>query len=86
MFGQILVCGGCFGGNGGYVEILGKQQFNMFSGSVDVGVLVGCVGYWLFDFNNFSIVVGGGNQCINVVNFFVIIDDDVKLGVNLFNV
>jgi len=46
--GSVSAKGGAFGGNGGFVEISGKQNLG-FDGSVDVGAPKGIAGIVLFD-------------------------------------
>ncbi len=57
--GNINARGGSESGNGGFVEISGKQNL-VFNGNVDVGATLGTSGTVLFDPTNINIVAGAG--------------------------
>ncbi|AFZ19717.1 CHAT domain-containing protein [Allocoleopsis franciscana] len=59
--GQVTARGGAHSGNGGFVEISGKQDL-AFQGQVDVGATQGVSGTILFDPTNITIVPTGAND------------------------
>jgi filamentous hemagglutinin family protein len=59
--GQVSARGGANSGNGGFVEISGKQDL-AFQGQVDVGATQGVSGTILFDPTNLTIIPTGAND------------------------
>ncbi|HEY9604208.1 MAG TPA: CHAT domain-containing protein, partial [Allocoleopsis sp.] len=57
-YGNISACGGLNSGNGGFVEVSGKQNL-LFRGNVDLSVTNGSVGTLLLDPTDITIVDGG---------------------------
>jgi len=60
-YGTISARGGSKSGNGGFVEISGKENL-VFNGNVDVGATLGTNGTILFDPANITIVDGTGDD------------------------
>ena len=60
-YGTISARGGSKSGNGGFVEISGKENL-VFNGNVDVGATLGTNGIILFDPANITIVDGTGDD------------------------
>ncbi|MEM6501924.1 MAG: CHAT domain-containing protein [Cyanobacteria bacterium P01_C01_bin.89] len=63
--GVIAATGGAFGGDGGFVEISGRDRLQV-AGSVDVGASFGTPGSVLFDPENILIVAGTPNDTTQV--------------------
>jgi filamentous hemagglutinin family protein len=74
-YGEILARGGRENGNGGFVEVSGKQDL-IFRGDVDVSALHGGVGTLLLDPTNIIIVNGNGGANDGELNDSAILTGD----------
>jgi filamentous hemagglutinin family protein len=64
-YGSVSARGGVNSGNGGFVEISGKDNL-VFTGNVDVGANNGALGTILFDPRDINIVAGAGTDDIQL--------------------
>jgi filamentous hemagglutinin family protein len=73
-YGTALATGGILGGNGGFIEISGKENL-AFNGTVDVSAINGNNGTILFDPRNIIIVAGVGANDGEVADGQVLFND-----------
>jgi filamentous hemagglutinin family protein len=71
---MILARGGDSGGNGGFVEVSGKERLG-FAGSVDASAPLGKGGMWLLDPNNITIQAAGVETNVTASPTFTSTDD-----------